>query len=54
MTTFRIGDLVRFYDGDLGFVIGYDKEWDPVVYWFTENIEAPCYGTDLTLVSRNK
>jgi hypothetical protein len=54
MMTFKVGDLVRFFDGDLGLVVGVDKGWDPIVYWFTENAEGACYGQDLTLLSRNE
>ena len=52
--TFKVGDLVIFFGGGLGLVTGFDKEWDPIVYWFTENVEGACYKEDVKLLSRNE
>ena len=51
---FKVGDLVRYFDGNLGLITGFDKEWDPIVYWFTENAEGACFKQDITLLSRNE
>jgi len=54
MMTFKVGDLVRYYDGDLGLITGFDREEDPIVFWFRDKIHAACYIGDVTLLSRNE
>ena len=44
----KVGDLVIARDnhpdeGEMGMVIGFDKDNDPVVYWQLKGLEEPAY-----------
>ena len=52
--TFKVGDLIRYFDGDLGLITGFDKEKDPIVFWFREKTHATCFKRNITLLSRNE
>ena len=54
MMTFKVGDLVRYYDGDLGLITSFNHRKDPIVFWFREKTHAACYNRNLTLLSRNE
>jgi hypothetical protein len=54
MMTFKVGDLIRYYDGDLGLITDFNPRNNPIVFWFREKTHATCFKRNITLLSRNE